>query len=53
MSKTKVAFFEGPVFIQPIRAINLKSIQKALISWKKAEAGLSKSLFRFGHVNWL
>jgi len=34
MIKTKMAFFGGPAFIQPIS--NLKSIHKALIGWKKS-----------------
>jgi len=34
MIKTKVAFLEGHFY--PANQINLKSIQKALIGWKKA-----------------
>jgi len=42
--QNKSGFFGGPGFIQPIRA-TLKSIQKALISWKKA--GPPKKPFLF------
>jgi len=34
--QNKIGFCGEPAFIQPIRASNLKSIQRALIGWKKA-----------------
>jgi len=45
MIKTKVAFLEGRFY--PANQSNLKSFQKALISWKKA--GLPKSHFCLDH----
>jgi len=47
MIKTKVAFLEGRLF--PSNQSNLKSFQKALIGWKKADP--SKNLSCFDHVN--
>jgi len=47
MIKTKVAFWRADFY--PANQSNLKSIQKALIGWKKA--GPPKKPFCFDHVN--
>jgi len=47
MIKTKVAFFGGPAFIQPIRAI-WKVFKKLWLARKKR--ALQKSHFCFDHV---
>jgi len=47
MIKTKVGFWRAGFY--PVNQSNLKSIQKALIGWKKA--GPPKSHFCFDHVN--